>query len=84
MDFQEIFIEICNANNGELPQDITTGDVIAMKELEIYNWKEYEAYVKKKTNSYSEDELKYLFQDIHYKLVAEAKKLKKQKENQPF
>ncbi len=72
---KEIFIEICNANNGELPQDITTGDVIAMKELEIYNWKEYEAYVKKKTNSYSEDELK---------LVAEAKKLKKQKENQPF
>ncbi len=72
---KEIFIEICNANNGELPQDITTGDVIAMKELEIYNWKEYEAYVKKKTSSYSENELK---------LVAEAKKLKKQKENQPF
>jgi signal peptidase I len=72
---KEIFIEICNANNGELPQDITTGDVIVMKELEIYNWKEYEAYVKKKKNSYSEDELK---------LVAEAKKLKKQKENQPF
>lgn len=72
---KETFIEICNANNGELPQDITAGDVTKMKELEIYNWEEYEIYIKKKTNSYSEDELK---------LVAEAKKLEKQKENQPF
>jgi|TARA_R110001592_G_scaffold361034_1_gene670743 hypothetical protein len=72
---KETFIEICNANNGELPQDITAGDVIKMKELEIYNWQEYETYIQKKTNFYTEDELK---------LVTQAKKLKKQKNKQPF
>ena len=72
---KETFIEICNANNGELPQDITAGDVIKMKELEIYNWQEYETYIQKKTNFYTEDELK---------LVTQAKKLKKKKNKQPF
>ena len=44
---KEIFIEICNANDGQLPGDITTGDVIRMKELEIYNWEQYEKELKK-------------------------------------
>jgi hypothetical protein len=72
---KEIFIEICNANNGQLPGDLTAGDVIRMKELEIYNWEQYEKELKKERNTYTEDELK---------LVAEAKELEKQKEKDPF
>ena len=46
-----------------------------MKELEIYNWEQYEKELKKERNTYTEDELK---------LVAEAKELEKQKEKDPF
>ena len=38
---KEICIEIMNANGG-IPEGMTIADVARMKELEIYNWKEYE------------------------------------------
>ena len=73
---KDIFIDICNANNGQLPGDITTGDVAKMKEIEIYNWEEYENYLKKEASSYVEDELK---------LLADAKKAQRKKEEkEPF
>ena len=73
---KEIFIEICNANDGQLPGDLTAGDVTRMKEIEIYNWEEYEDYLKKERSTYTEDELK---------LIAAAKEAEKQKEEKdPF
>ena len=51
---KEMYIEILNANNGEIPEDITTGDVARMKQLEIYNWEEYEK--KKNEIGFSEGE----------------------------
>ena len=72
---KEIFIEICNANDGQLPGDLTAGDVTRMKELEIYNWEEYENYLKKEASNYTEDELK---------LIADAKEAQEQKEKEPF
>jgi len=72
---KELFIEICNANNGQLPGDITAGDVTRMQELEIYNWEEYENYLKKERSTYTEAELK---------LIADAKENEKQKEKEPF
>ena len=39
---KNIFIDICNANDGKLPGEITAGDVRKMKEIEIYNWKDYQ------------------------------------------
>lgn len=72
---KEIFIEICNANDGQLPGDITAGDVIKMKQIEIYNWEDYEDYLKQEKSNYTEDELK---------LIADAKEAEKQKEKDPF
>ena len=38
---KEICIEIMEANNG-IPEGMTIADVVRMKEMEIYNWEEYE------------------------------------------
>ena len=38
---KEMCIAIMEANNG-IPENITVGDVARMKQLEIYNWEEYE------------------------------------------
>lgn len=72
---KELFIEICNANDGQLPEDMNAGDVTRMQELEIYNWEEYENYLKKERSTYTEAELK---------LIADAKENEKQKEKEPF
>ncbi len=39
---KDLYIEICNANNGEIPRELTIADAVRMKELEIYEWKLYE------------------------------------------
>lgn len=44
---KDMYIEICNANGGELPHDLTIGDVAKMKELEIYEWHEYSRALQK-------------------------------------
>ena len=38
---KEVCIQIINANDG-IPEGMTIEDVVRMKELEIYNWREYE------------------------------------------
>jgi hypothetical protein len=38
---KEFCIDLINANEG-IPEGITIADVARMKELEIYEWKEYE------------------------------------------
>ena len=38
---KEAYIQIMNNNNG-IPQDMTLADFLKMKELNIYNWQEYE------------------------------------------
>lgn len=38
---KEACIDIINANGG-IPEGMTIADVARMKELEIYNWQEYE------------------------------------------
>jgi hypothetical protein len=44
---KEIFMDIRRHNDGKLPKEITIGDVARMKELEIYNWREYERELEK-------------------------------------
>lgn len=39
---KELYINIVNANNGELPEGLTWPDILHMKELETYEWQEYE------------------------------------------
>lgn len=38
---KEVCIQIMNANDG-IPEGMTIADVARMKELEIYEWQEYE------------------------------------------
>lgn len=38
---KEICIQIMNANGG-IPEGMTIADVAKMKDLEVYEWKEYE------------------------------------------
>ena len=38
---KEAYIQLMNENNG-IPEDMTLGDFLKMKELNIYNWQEYE------------------------------------------
>jgi hypothetical protein len=47
---KEFCIDLINAN-GCIPEGITIADVARMKELEIYNWEEYE---KRQNNLRSE------------------------------
>ncbi len=38
---KEAYIQIMNENGG-IPEDMTLGDMLRMKELNIYHWQEYE------------------------------------------
>ena len=39
---KEIYMQVMHANDGQVPGELTISDMIKMKELEIYNWEEYE------------------------------------------
>ena len=39
---KEIYMQIMQANQGQIPEGITIADVAKMKELEIFNWEQYE------------------------------------------
>ena len=45
---KELCIDIMNANNGELPPNLTSGDVLKIYKLKIDNWDEYNETVAKK------------------------------------
>ena len=38
---KEIYIELLNANGG-IPPDMTVADIARMREMEVYNWEQYE------------------------------------------
>lgn len=39
---KEYYMEIMEANDGKVPEELTIADVARMKELRIFNWQEYE------------------------------------------
>jgi hypothetical protein len=39
---KEVYMQIIQANEGEVPEELTIADVARMKELEIFNWEQYE------------------------------------------
>ena len=51
---KELCIDICNANNGELPPDLSMADAVLMRQWNIYNWEEYEK--KKNEDNYYKGE----------------------------
>ena len=50
---KELYNELLQANNGEIPQEATIADLARMNDLKIYEWREYErsqSHVKKPKN----------------------------------
>lgn len=43
---KEFFIDLINAN-GCIPKEMTISDIVRMRQLEIYNWEEYERQQEK-------------------------------------
>lgn len=39
---KELCLQIMEANDGEIPGEMTLGDVRRMEELQIFEWEEYE------------------------------------------
>jgi len=39
---KEIYMQVMHENDGQVPEEMTIADIMRMKELEIYNWQEYE------------------------------------------
>jgi hypothetical protein len=39
---KELYYELLQANNGEIPQEATIADLERMNDLKIYEWREYE------------------------------------------
>lgn len=50
---KDVCIQIIEANGG-IPEGMTIADVARMKELEIYNWQEYERQQEKSRLQYFE------------------------------
>jgi hypothetical protein len=39
---KEIYMRVMHENDGQVPEEMTIADMARMKELEIYNWEQYE------------------------------------------
>jgi hypothetical protein len=39
---KEVYMRIMHENDGQVPEEMTIADMAHMKELEIYNWEQYE------------------------------------------
>jgi hypothetical protein len=52
---KEVCIQIMNANEG-IPEGMTIEDVVRMKDLEIYNWEEYEREKERRRVKFIESE----------------------------
>jgi hypothetical protein len=52
---KEVCIQIMEANNG-IPEGMTVEDVARMKDLEIYNWQEYERQQEKNRLQFNQSE----------------------------
>jgi hypothetical protein len=52
---KEVCIQIMEANNG-IPEGMTIADVARMRDLEIYNWKEYERQQEKNRLQFNQSE----------------------------
>lgn len=52
---KEVCIQILEANNG-IPEGMTIADVARMRDLEIYNWREYERQQEKAREQFNQSE----------------------------
>jgi hypothetical protein len=52
---KEVCIQIMNENDG-IPEGMTIADVARMRDLEIYNWREYERQQEKNRLQFNQSE----------------------------
>lgn len=48
---KELYMELLHANNGEIPKEATVADLQRMKDLETFEWQEYERERERKEQS---------------------------------
>jgi len=65
---KNLYIDICNANNGEIPIELTIKDANRMREWQIFNWKEYVQKLDKE------------IKDKKFDIVTDARENKKEEE----
>jgi len=75
---KEMYIDICNANNGKIPHDLTISDLALMKDLEIYEWYTYCKYKREIKNMklYIDNQKIYDTEDFTTERWKHQKKLK--------
>jgi len=52
---KDFVMQVLDANDG-IPEGMTLGDVLRMRELEIYNWQEYERQQEKARQQFNQSE----------------------------
>ena len=65
---KNLYIDICNANNGEIPIELTIEDANRMREWQIFNWTEYVQKLDKE------------IKDKKFDIVTDARENKKKEE----
>jgi hypothetical protein len=50
---KELYMELLHANDGGIPKEATIADLQRMKELNIYQWQEYERERKREREKQS-------------------------------
>ena len=53
---KEVYMEMLHANDGNIPEEATIADLQRMKDLEIFEWKEYDREQKKIRSQFIESE----------------------------
>lgn len=53
---KEVYMEMLHANDGNIPAEATIADLKRMKDLETFEWKEYDRQQKKIRSQFIESE----------------------------
>jgi hypothetical protein len=53
---KDLYMDLLHANDGHIPQEATIADLQRMKDLEIFEWKEYERQQEKTRLQFFESE----------------------------
>ena len=65
---KNLYIDICNANGGEIPIELTIEDANRMREWQIFNWTEYVQKLNKE------------IKDKKFDIITDARENKKEEE----
>jgi hypothetical protein len=78
---KEVYIQIMNENGG-IPKDMTIGDIARMRDLEIYNWQEYEREQEKRRLQLNQQEDSRKIREVQQAEKEYSKQLREKKDKQ--